>query len=63
PQVACFAKTHFEVRKEVSGGRTRAVVERLSGEPRLQALARLLGGRAATEASRRHARELLESVG
>ncbi|MEK7745884.1 MAG: DNA repair protein RecN [Elusimicrobiota bacterium] len=63
PQVACFAQTHFEVRKEVSRGRTRAVVERLSGEPRLQALARMLGGRAATEASRRHARELLESVG
>lgn len=63
PQVACFAKTHFEVRKEVLGGRTRAVVERITGERRLQALARMLGGRAATETSRRHARELLESVG
>ena len=60
-QVACFAPTHFHVVKESAGGRTSVRVERLGEARRLEAVARLLGGRAATEASRRHAQELLES--
>ena len=60
-QVACFARSHFHVAKEVSGGRTSVLIERLDGERRLEAVARMLGGREATAASRRHAKELLES--
>jgi len=60
-QVACFAPTHFHVSKETAGGRTSVRVERLNGGRRLEAVAQLLGGRAATEASRKHAQELLES--
>ena len=62
PQVACFASNHFQVSKEVLRGRTTARVERLDGDLRLEAIARMLGGRQATEASRRHAQELMESV-
>jgi DNA repair protein RecN (Recombination protein N) len=60
-QVACFASNHFHVSKEAAGGRTSVRVERLDGARRLETVAQLLGGRAATEASRRHAQELLES--
>jgi DNA repair protein RecN (Recombination protein N) len=60
-QVACFAGNHFHVAKEATDGRTAVRVERLDGPRRLEAVALLLGGRAATEASRRHAQELLES--
>ncbi|MDD5628556.1 MAG: DNA repair protein RecN [Elusimicrobia bacterium] len=61
-QVACFAPAHFHVSKETAAGRTVVRVERLDGSPRrLETVAQLLGGRAATEASRKHAQELLES--
>ena len=62
PQVACFAQGHYEVTKCTAGGRTEAKVDRLDGEQRLLALARMLGGRKVTEAGRRHAQELLESA-
>lgn len=61
PQVACFGSAHFSVVKEVSGGRTRVAVERLDGSRRLEAIALMLGGREATAASRKHAKELLAS--
>ncbi|MDE2141867.1 MAG: DNA repair protein RecN [Elusimicrobia bacterium] len=61
PQVACHAKTHFHVAKEVVSGRTRVRLERLDGDRRLETVALMLGGRAATAASRKHAQELLEN--
>ncbi|MBI5596299.1 MAG: DNA repair protein RecN [Elusimicrobia bacterium] len=61
PQVACRAAVHFEVAKAVRGGRTQTRVGRLEGEGRVEALARMLGGRTVTEAGRRHALELLET--
>ncbi len=60
PQVACFAGRHFEVAKEVREGRTLVSARRLESDARLESLARMLGGREATAASRRHARELLQ---
>lgn len=62
PQVACHAKTHFHVAKEVVSGRTRVRLERLDGDRRLETVALMLGGRAATAASRKHAQELLENT-
>jgi DNA repair protein RecN (Recombination protein N) len=61
PQVACFGRDHFQVMKEVAGGRTTVGVTRLEGAKRLEALALMLGGREATAASRKHAQEVLES--
>jgi DNA repair protein RecN (Recombination protein N) len=61
PQVACHARTHFHVAKEVVSGRTRVRIERLDGDRRLETVALMLGGRAATAASRKHAQELLEN--
>lgn len=62
PQVACRAGAHFEVAKAVKGGRTQTRVARLEGAARVEALARMLGGKSVTEASRRHAKELLETA-
>lgn len=62
PQVAVRAETHYHVAKEVAQGRTRVRMERLEGGRRLDAVALMLGGRAATAASRRHAEELLENA-
>jgi len=59
PQIARFADAHYRVVKEVVGGRTRVRVERLSGEDRVEELARMLGGREITATVRRHARELV----
>jgi DNA repair protein RecN (Recombination protein N) len=60
-QVACFGQAHFSVSKHVSAGRTKVSAERLEGAHRLEAIALMLGGREATAASRKHAKELLEA--
>ena len=61
PQVACFGQAHFAVGEE--GG--RGPHERRRRAPRagdrLEAIALMLGGREATSASRKHAKELLEA--
>ncbi|HXV75043.1 MAG TPA: hypothetical protein VD788_01900, partial [Candidatus Polarisedimenticolaceae bacterium] len=63
PQVAVYADAHFSVRKWVEGDRTHTAVERLAPERRIEELARMLGGKRATDASRRHAAELLDGAG
>ncbi len=57
PQLAGYADAHLRVRKIVSQGRTRTVVEQIKGETRVQELAQMLGGE--TESTRHIARELL----
>ena len=58
-QVAAHADRHFAVRKRVEAGRTRAAVAELDEERRVDELARMVGGREATDVSRRHAAELV----
>lgn len=62
PQIACFADTHHSVRKEVRGGRTVTVVDRLEGEAVVEEVARMLGGIRVTEKTRAHAKEMLENA-
>ena len=57
PQLAGYAHAHLRVRKTVSQGRTRTVVEQIEGEARIQELAQMLGGE--SESTRHIARELL----
>ncbi len=59
PVIACQADRQFRITKLEQDGRTRAVVERVEGEERIGELARMLAGDAATETTRRQARELL----
>jgi DNA repair protein RecN (Recombination protein N) len=60
PQLAAYADTHFQIAKRVEGGRTRAVVTRLSTAARVEELSRMLGGGSVTDAIRASAREMLE---
>ena len=59
PQVACYARHHLKVHKEVRDGRTVAGVESLGDKDRVEELSRMLGGKTITERARAHARELL----
>ncbi len=59
PQVAAQADGHFEVVKRLAGGRTHTEIVPLAGNDRVEALAKMLGGRKPTAASRENAAELL----
>lgn len=60
PQVASLAKSHFVVTKEIRGGHTRSQIAEISGEERVEELARMLGGSAAS--AREHAKSLLKGA-
>lgn len=57
PQVASLAQHHFVVTKEVEGNRTRSTIQSIEGDERVEELARMLGGSAAS--AREHAKSLL----
>ncbi len=57
PQVAAPATTHYVVSKEIQAGRTVSRIVQVSGQDRVQELARMLGG--ATAAAQAHAKAML----
>jgi DNA repair protein RecN (Recombination protein N) len=57
PQVAAAASKHFFVTKAISQGRTRTILSEVSGQSRVNELARMLGGK--SESAMAHARALL----
>ena len=59
PQVAAHADGHYHVSKRVASGRTHTEIVPLVGAARVDELARMLGGRQATSASRENAAEML----
>ena len=63
PQIACRAGLHLQVEKVIDQGVTRTMVAPLTGEDRVREVARMLDGAPASEASLRHARELLSDLG
>ena len=60
PQIAARAHHHIVVRKGAKGGVTTSDVSVVTAEPRVDEIARMLGGDAESATSREHARELLE---
>ncbi|MEE9253038.1 MAG: DNA repair protein RecN [Thermodesulfobacteriota bacterium] len=60
PLVAKFADTHICVTKTFERGRTKVGVEQLSGEERVEELARMMGGLRVTEKTIEAAREMLK---
>jgi DNA repair protein RecN (Recombination protein N) len=60
--IAAYAGQHLLVEKRVARGATRTTVTLLPAAARIDELARMLGGERVTEASRRHARELLRDA-
>ena len=59
PQIACRAGTHLFVEKSDEGGLAATSVNTLTGEVRVQEIARMLGGDPESDRSQDHARELL----
>ena len=59
PQIAARAGRHLRAVKRVAGGRTRAAVEELTGDERVEEIARMLAGATVTPTARAHARALL----
>ena len=62
PQVAVYADHHYLVAKDIVDGRTQTSLALLSGETRIDEIARMLGGIAITGKSREHAAEMIEAV-
>jgi DNA repair protein RecN (Recombination protein N) len=60
-QIAGFADAHYFVDKAERNGLTFASIAELSGEERVQELARMLSGEHVTGAALEHARQLLQS--
>ena len=62
PQIASLADHHFSVRKRVEKGRTVTEAQSLSGDERIDEVARMLAGEAITESARKYARELVRQA-
>ena len=58
-QVAACARAHFRVSKAATENGVRSVAELLSASERVEEIARMLGGVTLTDATRKHAREML----
>jgi len=63
PQVAACAQQQWRVEKAAVDGRTTSRVRVLDDDERVEEVARMLGGVSVTEATRRHAAELLQTAG
>ena len=61
PQIAAHASRHFRVEKQSLRGRARTRIVRVEGAERVEEIARMAGGESVGEATRRHARDLLNA--
>ncbi len=61
PQIASFADHHHLIEKSAVDGRARTVVRRLTDAGRREELARMLSGARLTDASRKHAEQMLKA--
>ncbi len=59
PQIAAFADQHFLIEKQESQGRTKTQVKLLDEPSRVREVARMLSGAVVTEASERHASQMI----
>ena len=59
PQIAGMAQAHYRVQKDVSGKRTQSTIRELTLDERVEEIARMSGGEKITEATLKHAREML----
>jgi DNA repair protein RecN (Recombination protein N) len=59
PQVAAQGHTHYQVIKQIQGGKTKSVIQALTEESRVMEVARMLGGQAISETTKQAAREMI----
>jgi DNA repair protein RecN (Recombination protein N) len=62
PQIAKFGDHHFNISKQVTRGRTRTTITRLTEAERVKEIARMLGGEKITRATLDHAHEMLDNI-
>jgi len=60
PQIASLAEGHYGVAKTVKNDRTNTTVKLLDKTERIEEISRMLGGKSITEATIKHAEEMLE---
>jgi len=60
PQIASMATSHYGVSKSVKNDRTSTEVRLLDKQERVDEISRMLGGKTITEATTKHAEEMLE---
>jgi len=60
PQIAAFADQHFLIEKSEKGGRTTTSVRQMEAKERAEEIARMLSGATVTEASLKHAQQMIE---
>jgi DNA repair protein RecN (Recombination protein N) len=63
PQIATFGDHHYVIEKKESAGRTRTSIRAVTGEERTEEVARMLSGAKLTEASRKHAEQMIKANG
>ncbi|MFL6437149.1 MAG: hypothetical protein ACJ71Q_06185 [Terriglobales bacterium] len=61
PQIASFADHHLLIEKQESGGRTRINIRQLGDKERTEEVARMLSGAKLTDASLKHAEQMLKA--
>jgi len=60
-QIAAFGHHHYKIAKQVENGRTYTRITALTGDDRLEEIARMTGGETITAATRNHAAEMLKN--
>jgi DNA repair protein RecN (Recombination protein N) len=60
PQIAAYADDHYLIEKSSDNSATYTTVTKTDGEARVQAIARLIGGKTVTQTTLESARELIE---
>ncbi len=63
PQIASHADHHLRVQKNIVDGRTRTIVEKLSGSARLEEIAEMIHGTEKTKTTLKQAKEMLKNTG
>jgi DNA repair protein RecN (Recombination protein N) len=61
PQIAAYGDHHFLVEKEFKKGQTKTGIRELSGDHRVQEIARMMGGETITEKTLERAEEMLQN--
>ena len=61
PQIASFADHHLLIEKRESSGRTRTSIRQLEAKERKEEIARMLSGAKLTDASLKHAEQMLKA--
>ncbi len=60
-QIAAFGHHHYKISKHIENGRTFTRISSLTGDRRLEEIARMAGGEKITAATRNHAAEMLKN--